>query len=959
MVRDDGAWDSDLTVASGAALTFTTGNWDDWQTVTLTAAADADSARGTAIFVHAASGGDYDTAQAAELVATEVDDDARGYVFTTSALTVPEGGSAVYGVRLSSAPTGVLHLDVSPAAGSDPSLAVQPGSARLTFDATNWNVSQSVTLLAAQDADAAAGNAMIAHIGAGSDYDAIADNLTATEADDDAALVLSVASIDVPEGDVGTYGIKLAARPGGAVTVATMIDGNGASDGDLTVAGGGSLTFTTGNWDNWQTVTLAAAADADSANGTAAIAHTASGGNYDAAQAVELTAAEIDDDARGYVFTTSALMVPEGGSAVYGVRLSSAPVGVLQLDVSRETGGDPDLSVQPGGGVFDMARLTFNADNWNVYQSVTVLAAQDVDAASDSAMIAHVGNGSDYAGIQSAIGAAETDDDAALLLSTSTIAVLEGSQATYGVRLAARPGGAVTVSASVTDADDRDDDLMVAGGMSLTFTTGNWDNWQTVTLAAREDEDSVNGTISVTHSAISGDYDSALVVGLSAMEVDNDERGYVFTTSALTVPEGGSAVYGVHLSSAPTGVLHLDVSPVASSDPSLSVQPGSTRLTFDATKWDVSQSVTLLAAQDADAAAGSAMIAHRGSGSDYAGFQGTLAVNEADDDAALALSASSVTVPESGTATYGVRLAARPGSAVTVTAMVRDDGTWDGDLTVASGAALTFTTGNWDDWQTVTLTAAADADSARGTAIFVHAASGGDYDTAQAAELLATEIDDDARGYVFTTSALTVPEGGSAVYGIRLSSAPTGVLHLDISPAAGSDPSLSVQPGSTRLTFDATNWNVSQTVTLLAAPDADASADSAMIAHIGAGSDYDAIADNLPATEVDDDAALILSVASVAVPEGDVGTYGVKLAARPGGAVTVAAMIDGDGAQDGDLTVAGGGSLTFTTGNWDNWQTVTLAAAADADSANGTATIAHAANGGNYDAAQAVELTAH
>ena len=74
-------------------------------------------------------------------------------------------------------------------------------------------------------------------------------------------------------------------------------------------------------------------------------------------------------------------MVPEGGSAVYGVRLSSAPVGVLHLDVSRETGGDPDLSVQPGGGVFDMARLTFNADNWNVYQSVTVLAAQDVDAA--------------------------------------------------------------------------------------------------------------------------------------------------------------------------------------------------------------------------------------------------------------------------------------------------------------------------------------------------------------------------------------------------------------------------------------------------------------------------------------------------------------------------------------------------------------------------------------------------
>jgi hypothetical protein len=77
--------------------------------------------------------------------------------------------------------------------------------------------------------------------------------------------------------------------------------------------------------------------------------------------------------------------------------------------------------------------------------------------------------------------------------------------------------------------------------------------------------------------------------------------------------------------------------------------------------------------------------------------------------------ASAVTVPEGGAATFGVKLAQAPAATVTV-AVATVYG--DSSITVQSGASLTFTTNNWDQWQTVTLAAAKDEDSISGGARF-------------------------------------------------------------------------------------------------------------------------------------------------------------------------------------------------------------------------------------------------
>ncbi len=66
--------DTDLTVQTGAARTFTTSNWNTPQTVTLAAAQDTDTANGTATFTASATG-----QTAATITATESDDDQSAY----------------------------------------------------------------------------------------------------------------------------------------------------------------------------------------------------------------------------------------------------------------------------------------------------------------------------------------------------------------------------------------------------------------------------------------------------------------------------------------------------------------------------------------------------------------------------------------------------------------------------------------------------------------------------------------------------------------------------------------------------------------------------------------------------------------------------------------------------------------------------------------------------------------
>ena len=134
------------------------------------------------------------------------------------------------------------------------------------------------------------------------------------------------------------------------------------------------LRFTASNWDTEQTVTVEGVDDGDSANETVTVTNTASGGEYEGVTASVRVTVD-DDDKPGITFTPASLTVGEAGVGTYTVRLNAAPTADVTVAISSS---NPDVTVMPNS-------LTFTSSNCQTEQTVDVTAAEDADAADDTA----------------------------------------------------------------------------------------------------------------------------------------------------------------------------------------------------------------------------------------------------------------------------------------------------------------------------------------------------------------------------------------------------------------------------------------------------------------------------------------------------------------------------------------------------------------------------------------------
>ncbi|MFA4948200.1 MAG: T9SS type A sorting domain-containing protein [Candidatus Krumholzibacteriia bacterium] len=334
------------------------------------------------------------------------------------------------------------------------------------------------------------------------------------------AIVTSADTIDVPENGTAELGVKLSAQPPGAVEV-TLVRSSG--DADLSVQSGSVLSFTTSNWDAYQTATFAAANDADVENGSADVIVYVSAGASAPLRTIKLV--ENDDDVLAFVLDQSTLAVPEAGTAQFHVRLGNQPPSSVSALVSRSS-GDGDISVQSGGS------LIFTTSNWDVDQTVTLAAAVDIDVANGAAAILVHGT-SGPAVPDVTLVAMEIDDDALyFVLDSDTVVVVEGSTAQFRVRLGNQPPANVSVSVSRLSGDE---DISVQSGASLVFTTSNWNADQTVVLAAAQDDDSRDGTATILVRAISGA--SVSDAALIAREDDDEpgDRGNLMVSASIRI----------------------------------------------------------------------------------------------------------------------------------------------------------------------------------------------------------------------------------------------------------------------------------------------------------------------------------------------------------------------------------------------------------------------------------------
>jgi len=193
----------------------------------------------------------------------------------------------------------------------------------------------------------------------------------------------------------------------------------------------------------------------------------------------------------------------------------------------------------------------------------------------------------------------------------------------------------------------------------------------------------------------------------------------------------------------------------------------------------------------------------------------------------LIVSALNHRILEGGRIVFTVRLAQAPTADVTVSVQ-RASG--DADLTVAGGAQLTFTPANWNQLQSVTIASAEDADSDPDGASFAVSTQGLSTETVQV-----TSIDNNAPRLVLGTTAVTMDEGGSGSFTVALSKQPPSDVVVTVARTAG-DADVSIAIGTT-LRFNTVTWNMTQTVTLAAAEDADNVKDTATLTVAVAGGD--------------------------------------------------------------------------------------------------------------------------
>ena len=345
------------------------------------------------------------------------------------------------------------------------------------------------------------------------------------------------------------------------------------------------------------------------------------------------------------------------------------------------------------------------------------------------------------------------------------------------------------------------------------------------------------------------------------------DRITVTAANPVVVREGGAASYTVSLSVRPSGNVVVQTS---SDHAAVSTAPAS--LTFTPDNWQTAQTVSVIAWHDGDVGDETATIRHAVSGADeYSSTGAPVAVAVEDDDrAGVTVSTTSLSLTEGETASYTVVLDAKPNGNVLISPFAQDF------AVSAEPWTLTFTPENWATPQTITVTAAQDADTedAQTWVMNVVAAfSGSGYVGVSAPTVNVSITDDDEPqaqagqqddqqdqgdsepeaepqpepqpepqegptpepepgSVTLSASSLPVAEGGSASYTVVLDAEPTADVTIAI---ASDNADVSTQPSS--LTFTAQNWSTAQTVRVSASEDDDTSDESATLSHTVSGAD--------------------------------------------------------------------------------------------------------------------------
>jgi uncharacterized delta-60 repeat protein len=476
------------------------------------------------------------------------------FVISPGNVEVPEGSKSSFGVRLGTLPTGNVNVTIARTAGDTDLSVVAPTT--IMFTPSNWNVNQNMFIAAADDADATNSSATFTISSSG----VVSKTVTATEADNDV----------------------VTPPTGGTVTIRSISDSY-VRDGSYATQNFGTAT---------QLVVKN---------------HPYSGNTRESY--LRFTLGDITSNVTGAKLRVFA----KSNSASEAVTLSLAGfTGKSWSETGINWNNKPTGSTLPGTQV-----VSGTTGNWYEFDvTSTVQLAKNGNATE----VTFILKGASQTDAQALIESDETSATAnrpqlvattgtppppvqELVVTPAQLSVGEGASASFNVKLAIAPTSNVVVNIARTSGDT---DVSTAT-TSLTFTAANWNITQAVQLAAAQDADTTNGAATFTVSSTGL---SSKTIGATEIDDDTPKPTLVLSSLFITAPEGGATTFTAKLSAPPAAGTTLTFDLVKGGvDTDLNITPST--FSFTAADYDKPRTLTLTAAQDADAKHGGAAFMFR------------------------------------------------------------------------------------------------------------------------------------------------------------------------------------------------------------------------------------------------------------------------------------------------------------------------------------------------------------
>ncbi|MES1242770.1 MAG: hypothetical protein ABUT39_14230 [Acidobacteriota bacterium] len=797
-----------------APLVFQPEAWDQPQTVTFEAPQDDGKTRDRQnLQIELAASGDEDYGKLGVLRVDLIwSDDDPNLVLTPigDLVTDQAGRQALFTVALASQPAQAVTLTFAAVPTTEAKVTTAAGTDKLVFNADDWSNARTVTIRGlADDPDpldeddrnytlkiTAASTDLIY----GNGWDP--QDLTVRQIDTDT----SGFTLSTPEGTyTGENGtripvdVKLTTRPSATVVVDLAVSDatEGSVENDPP-----SLTFEPGSWKTAGRVWVKGKDDHRIDGDVDYFLRT--GPVHGDARYVKVDPRDValvnrdDGDHAGLNLSedfsgSNPLRILEGGSRSFKVALTCEPRQAVTVDVTlaEATSG---LEVTP-------TSLEFTPENWDKPQEVTLEAPGDDEAGQDywiSLQLDPDSEDDDYKNLSSTtVPVYRLEDDAAgFRVSPSHRIVRSGGPAvSFGVKATSRPrevGDPPVVSLPIWPERDQ------VTPSTLLFSSGE-DDWK----AARQGWIQPGASTGETETwvvrfglASGGDpgFEGLFAPPVTVVQPGEQPGLTVAPAHGLaTTEDGGTATFEVALNTRPDVELTVGLT---SSDPREGVpSPASLRFTPD--DWSEICTVTVTG-QDDGVEDGPKPYTIDLSGAGSASVD-LVNLPRASGAGVIFLShASTLTVREGRTETFGVVLSRRPEGTVTV----RLDLSGPGASLVPN--VLSFTPHDWNQPRQVLVVPRDDARIDGGKELTVSAfvySSDPAFSGPQSGEVLLTVIDDDRAGYdLYNVASIEVGEGSSASFRVALLSDPdtptTLKLTADSQAVTVTPDTLTFEPGS-------------------------------------------------------------------------------------------------------------------------------------------------------------------